>query len=40
LFAHWVRIAAAGLIVLVIVGVTMHYLFVLDDAPPAIRWGS
>jgi hypothetical protein len=39
LFAHWVRIAAAGLIVLVIVGVTMHYLFVLDDAPPAIRWG-
>lgn len=39
MFPHWVRIAAAGLIVLVIVGVAMHYLFVLGGAPPGIRWG-
>ncbi len=39
MFSKEVRIAAAALIVLLASGVVMHYVFVLDDAPEAIRWG-
>ncbi len=39
MFSKGVRIGAAALAVLLASGVLMHYLFVLDDAPAAVRWG-